>query len=151
MCQQGPFDAKQDLPFADEAAIAAMVAEFEACRWPFVRWTHRCHLALAAWYLSRFPYETALAKVREGIQRYNRACGTADGYNETITQVFLKVVVNRLVRLAPNAPLIPVIDELARDRTMAWVHEHYSPALLASRAAIDGWVDPDRKPLVLGS
>jgi hypothetical protein len=149
MCQQNPFDTKEDLPFENDAAIEAMVVEFEACRWPFVRWTHRCHLAAAAWYLRQLPYIAALDKVRDGIQRYNRACGTGDGYNETITQLFLKVVSNRLASRESQAPIGPVVDELARTRTMNWVLDFYSRELLASPAAINGWVEPDRKPLTL--
>ncbi len=146
MCQQGPFDVRRDEPFADDAAIAAMVVEFETCRWPFVRWTHRCHLAAAACYLARFPYETALANIRDGIQRYNRACGTGDGYSETITQLYMKLLRARLARAA-GEPLVSIVDELTRTHPMAWVRELYSPELLASRAAIDGWAEPDRRPL----
>jgi hypothetical protein len=146
MCQQGPFDVRRDEPFADDAAVAAMVVEFEACRWPFVRWTHRCHLAAAAWYLQTFPYDEALVKVRDGIQRYNRACGTGDGYSETITQLYLKLLRSRLDRAA-GEPLVSIVDELARTHPMAWVRQLYSSELLASRAAIDGWAAPDRGPL----
>ncbi len=146
MCQQGPFDVRRDEPFADDAAIAAMVVEFEACRWPFVRWTHRCHLAAAAWYLRKFPFDEALVKVRDGIRRYNRACGSGDGYSETVTRLYLKLVRARLDRAA-GASLAAIADELARTHPMAWVRERYSPELLASRAAIDGWVEPDRAPL----
>lgn len=148
MCQQGPFDAKQDVPFVSESEIASMVEQFEQCRWPFIRWSHRCHLAVAGWYLRDLPYPTALEKVRTGIQRYNKACGTGDGYNETITQLFVRVVNDRLSRTGGES-LIAIVDELARSRTMNWVREHYSGERLASESAITGWVEPDLKPLTL--
>lgn len=149
MCQQGPFDVKQDIPFANDGEIGAMVEQFEACRWPFIRWSHRCHLAAGAWYLRHWPYEVALEKVRGGIQLYNRTCGTGDGYNDTITQLFLRTIHERLGASNNGESLVALVDELARTRTMAWVREHYSKERLASRGAIDGWVEPDLKPLTL--
>lgn len=146
MCQQGPFDAKQDIPFSNDAEIGAMVEQFERCEWPFVHWSHRCHLAAAAWYLRRLPFDVALGKVRDGIQLYNRTCGTGDGYNETITRLYLRAIRDRMNR-ADGESLVAIVDELARTRTTDWMREHYSKELLASRAAIDGWVEPDLKPL----
>ncbi len=33
---------KLDLPFTSDAEVIDMVARFEACTWPYPRWTHRC-------------------------------------------------------------------------------------------------------------
>lgn len=146
MCRKDPAEAKQDLPFANDAAIAAMVAEFEAGRWPFARWSHRCHLAVGAWYLRRMPFADALVTVRDSIQRYNARCGSGMGYHETITQLFLRAIHERL-RDDRDSPLASLVDELARTRTMDWVSEHYSKDRLAMREAIEGWIGPDLKPL----
>jgi hypothetical protein len=58
----------------------------------------------------------------------------------------LKLLRARLAR-TPGEPVVSIVDELARTHPMAWVRELYSPELLASRAAIDGWVAPDRQQL----
>lgn len=151
MCRNDPSEAKRDIPLADDAEIEGMVAQFEACRWPNVFWSHRCHLAVGAWYLRRMPFDDALIRVRDSIQRYNRNCGSGAGYHETITQLFLRATRDRLNRTVSNGPLKSIVDELAtRSRwPMAWVREHYSNELLDSPAAIAEWVEPDLKPLTL--
>lgn len=145
MCRKGPSEEKRDIPFADDAGIAAMIEQFEACRWPFAHWSHRCHLAAAAWYLRRWPDDVALEKVRSGIQLYNRTCGTGEGYHETITRLFLRTVRDRLNRADSNESLVSIVNGLARTRTVAWVREYYSEELLASPEAIASWVEPDLK------
>lgn len=147
MCRKDPSEAKQDIPFSDDAEIEAMVAQFQACRWPNVYWSHRCHLAVGAWYLRNMPYDVALMQVREAIQVYNRICGSGVGYHETLTQLYLRAIRDRLNLAEDGESLVAIVDELARTRTMAWVRDHYSNDLLDSPAATAGWVEPDLKAL----
>lgn len=46
---------------------------FEECSLPRDQWTHRCHVKVAYLYLRQFPYDQALLKIRNGIQKYNAA------------------------------------------------------------------------------
>src|SRR3954462_2216235 len=91
-----PNRAKHDTPFADDAAIAVLVEQFEACRWPYERWTHRAHLAVAVAYLRRWPLAGAADGIRAGFHLYTRTCCDPAAYHETVTRLFLRLVRGRL-------------------------------------------------------
>jgi hypothetical protein len=75
--------------FGCSSDVLRLVARFEDGTLPTAEWTHEAHLAVALWYASRLPYQDALAVMRQGIQRLNRAhrvrTTPAGGYHETIT------------------------------------------------------------------
>ncbi|HEX4609825.1 MAG TPA: hypothetical protein VH092_16625 [Urbifossiella sp.] len=125
-----------------DAAVADLVARFEGCTWPFPQWTHRAHLAVAVSYLRQFPFPAALDRAREQIQHYNRTCGTADGYHETITVVFMRVVAAYLAR-HPDAGPARAVAELAGTCDMAWLKRHYSAERLGRAEAKTAFIDPD--------
>jgi hypothetical protein len=81
---------KIDVPFADDAEIAKLVEQCEPASWPYERWTHRAHLAVGLKYALAMPFDAALDRIRHHITLYNRACGDPNGYNETITILFLR-------------------------------------------------------------
>ena len=132
---------------ATDADVADLVTRFEACTLPYPNWTHRAHLAVAVSYLRRLPFPAALDRVRENIQRYNRTCGTPDGYHETITVVFLRAVAAYLER-HPDAGAAAAVAELAATCDMAWVARHYSADRLESGKA--DWAEPDLRDLDFG-
>lgn len=72
------------------------IQQFEACSFPFDQWHHRAHVKLAYLYLVRHGYEIAVEKLRNGIRAYNAANNLPDlptnGYHETITQFWLRIV-----------------------------------------------------------
>ena len=72
---------------ADE--IKALVRAFEDTSLPRAEWTHRAHLTVALWYLTRHSGREATARIRTGIKRYNAAKGVlttpTGGYHETLT------------------------------------------------------------------
>ena len=73
---------------------------FEDCTLPYENWTHRSHIRVAYLYLSRYPYPEAVEHVRAAIQRFNHAKGVpegpTEGYNETTTQAFLRLVASTM-------------------------------------------------------
>lgn len=137
---------KIDVPFADDEEIADFVRRFELRLWPYERWTHRAHLAVAVWYLRQTPFEGALARARHHIQLYNRTCGEPDGYNETVTVLFLRLVARRLQARA-GATAAELVAELAATYGIDWALTHYSAALLWSPEAKARWAEPDLKPM----
>jgi hypothetical protein len=144
-----PCPAKLDLPFETDEQILDLVAQFEACRWPCERWTHRAHLAVAAFYLTLHSFPEALIRMRQGIQAYNRVCCQPDGYHETITVVFLTLVQNFLATHTEPRPLAATVADLfARFDSKAPL-TYYSPDRLSSAAAKKAWLEPDLKPLTL--
>ena len=63
---------------------------------PFTEWTHRAHVRVAFLTLREMPYEAALERLRGEIKAYNAANdrpeGPLEGYNETTTAAFLRLV-----------------------------------------------------------
>jgi hypothetical protein len=138
---------KIDRPFTTDAEVADMVAQFEACIWPYDRWTHRAHLGVALCYVRDQPFDAALARVRQFIPMYNRTCGDPSGYHETITVLFMRRVA-RYLRDNPECPPLAVaVEELVGICDMQWAIRYYSPERLWSAEARSDWVEPDRRPL----
>ena len=136
-----------DVPFRDDADICQFVEQFEQCRWPYAQWTHRAHLAIAVYYLRRFPFSEAIARLRQSIQRYNKACGDPDGYHETITILFMRAVDAHIQTRGGNPSMAQIVEQLAPVYTMQWPLNFYSGERLWSAEARRGWLDPDLKPL----
>lgn len=139
--------SKLDLPFETDEQIAGMVEAFERCAWPYARWTHRAHLALAVHYLRRLTPAEALERTRRQIQLYNRTCGDPDGYHETLTVLFLRRVDHHLRTDGRAATEAEAVEALAILCDARWPLVHYSADRLWSAEARQGWVEPDRAPL----
>ena len=125
---------KLDIPFAGDAEIIDMVAQFEACRWPYSRWTHRAHLGVALCYLKQYPFAQALDRIRYHIPLYNRTCGDPDGYHDTITVLFMRRV-NQFLGNNPQTALTTAVEELVKACDMQWPLRYYSPERLWSAPA----------------
>jgi hypothetical protein len=146
-----PPSAKLDLPFETDDEILDLVAQFEACRWPCQRWTHRAHLAVATFYLTRHPFPEALIRMREGIQTYNRVCCKPDGYHETITVVFLTLIHDFLATQTQACSLATTVADLFARFDSKAPFTYYSHELLTSAAAKRSFIQPDLKPLTSAS
>ena len=74
---------------------------------PKAEWTHEAHLRVGLWHLLRYPEGEALRRLRDGIRRYNTACGVAkteaSGYHETITRFCVRVIGRFLIYYRDNA------------------------------------------------
>lgn len=137
---------KWDLPLESDDAVRALVAGFELCTLPYAHWTHTAHLAVAAAYLSDAGPDVALARLRAAIQRYNRLCGDAAGYSETITQLYVRRIAATLTDMT-DIPLHARIARIAADHPPEWMYGYYSRERIWSSAAKRSWVEPDLRPL----
>jgi hypothetical protein len=122
---------------------------FENCSLTREEWTHAAHVRVGWLYLAKGDaFDDVLTTVREGIQRFNRTVlDKPDGYHETITHGFLRLIHVRL----QSGPLHEdfasfgqVNPELLCSKT---IRTHYSKALLDSRRARQEFVPPDLAPL----
>lgn len=139
---------KVDRPFRDDDEIASLTEQFEQCRLPYERWSHRAHLAVATTYLRRLGLEAATDLVRQNIQRYNRTCGQPDGYHETITRFYMHVIRRFLAERGAGLTVAEVVEELVRDVAgKESARAYYSAELLGSAEARAAWVEPDLRPL----
>ena len=145
----------EDRSYRNEAEITAVVAGFDDCTLPFVRWTHEAHLTVALWYLVHHAPDEAIERIRLGIQRYNLANGVVQtptrGYHETITR-FSIWAIRRYLAEQPVAGLPPLLDLTNAlltspygDRRHAF--GYYTRDHLMSWEARTGWVEPDRRAL----
>lgn len=132
------------VPMTDEQFLAA----FLDASIPPSDFDHRGHLRAAWLLLQRRPLPQAVAETCEAIRRLATHLGVPQKYNCTLTTA--------LVRLMAHAggatPALSWEGFLAANAEL--VHDargilarHYSPELLASTAARDSFVPPDRQPL----
>lgn len=122
------------------------LAAFETVTFTRPEWTHEAHVRMAWLYLTRWPLGDALKRVRAGIQKLNAKIGSPDGYHETITVAFVRVMA---VRLVPGE-MYPAFRERNPDlfdRTLAALLRHYTKELLHSAPARRAFVEPDVEAL----
>jgi nitrate reductase beta subunit len=124
-----------------------LVEGFEASTLPLGRFHHREHLRVAIYYLSRDTEAGATSRIRQGLKRLLAHHGI-DGYHETLTVFWMKVLAARLAKTDPRGTLDERIEEV-----IAWclaeqpVAQYYSPETLASSEARQVWVPPDLRTL----
>jgi hypothetical protein len=83
----------------------AFVEKFESGEWPLDEWHHREHIKLAYLYLRRYPFEQALARMRDKIKAHNAVHQVPElpgrGYHETITRAWMQLVDATLLEYGP--------------------------------------------------
>ena len=132
--------------FKNDADIADLVRAFETCEIHPAEFKHYQHLAVALWYVTRFPYEDASGKMRAGIQRLAAAYGKT-GYHETITLFWLKAVHVFFADAPAGKPLVELANELADKYGKNLIADYYSEERIASSQAKSEWIEPDLKAL----
>jgi hypothetical protein len=133
--------------YANAAEVEAVVRNFEACATPPEEFKHHAHLTVALWYLSRLSMTDATARMRESLFRFLDH-HKEQGYNETITIFWLKVVRNFLDGQPETRNLTELANELAATYgDSRLIFDYYSKGLLASKEAKHRWVEPDVRSL----
>lgn len=126
------------------------LAAFEECTLVRKEWTHAAHVRMAWLYATRTA--DPLPLVRTGIRKLNatfvRAIGAPpdprglDGYHETITTAFVRVITSR-VRAGESFAAFEARNPDLFDRAFPALLVHYSPARLYSEEAKADFVPPD--------
>ena len=99
---------KVDPPLDTDAAILEVVRQFETCTLPFENWTHRAHVAVALVYLRRSNFAEALDRFRRHVQLYNQLRGDPAGYDEELTQYYLRQIATQSSPATPLAKALSV-------------------------------------------
>ena len=90
-----------------------IVNSFLECNLPREKWTHQAHLRVGLWHLLQYGSYESLNKLRNGIQKYNAACGVENtenqGYHETITRFYVRLIEGFIQQVDRSQP----IDTLA--------------------------------------
>ena len=145
--------------YQDIEQIEAVVRGFEGCSTGKEDFTHAGHLMVAAWYLHKYTFEQAAARMRAGLFRFLDHHGVGqEKYNETITLFWLKVV--NAFALAQSgsrggatkeqglnaAQLVSLANELIQTFGDArLIFDYYSESLIRSPEAKSAWLEPDLK------
>jgi len=140
-------DRGQATTFGTGQGLARLITEFEDCTLPRADWTHDAHLAVAAWYLSRYPEHEAAERMIDGIKRYNRASAN-HGYHETITRFWLVTIRRHLDTYAGKSPVdqvMNVVETFADRRDLMFAY--YSRDRILSEEARRVWLEPDLRAL----
>jgi len=142
------------------------LAAFQACTLTRPQWTHEAHVRMAWLFLTRLPFVTALDRIRTGIRKLNdrigqplithrappqHSCktvrstgssGDPNGYHETITVAFARVIASR-VRLGEDFAAFRDRNADLFDRTLPALLRHYSKERLWSPEARRWFIEPD--------
>ena len=130
------------------------LSRFESQSIPRPEWTHRAHIKIAFLYLRQHPFETALDKIRIGIQKLNAANkvpeGPDMGYNETTTVAFAHLVAAVMAAYGSVFPT-PTADAFCDCHTQLLsphvLRFFYSPAQRMHPDAKTKFIPPDLSPL----
>ena len=130
---------------ADE--IESIVRRFESCDFAKGEFTHALHLAVAAWYASKYSEHEAVTRMRSGLLHLTNKFGVK-AYHETITQFWMRISRDFLASESSGSSLAAAVNRLieafaAKDV----VYHYYSRELLQSDLAKTNWVEPDLKPI----
>jgi hypothetical protein len=136
------------VPHRTVAEIEALVGAFEAGTLQKAEFNHLAHMTVAMWYLTRLPYEEAVAAMRMSIKHFAAFHGHDQLYHETITLFWMKVLGHYLRMAGPGLALDALVYRaLQRLGSSQLMFSHYSREVLFSLEARQGWVEPDIQPL----
>jgi hypothetical protein len=125
--------------------------EFEAARWPLEDWHHRQHIKVAYLYLRRYPFESAMNRIREKIKALNAVHQVPDlptrGYHETMTQAWMRLVQLTLCEYGPAQTADCFLDQNPQLSEKKVLRLFYSRDLFMSPRAKIEFLEPDLAPL----
>ena len=157
---QALFDAyrgpKLRLAHRDRTLLDDLGARFDACAIPAKEWTHAAHLVVGLWHVHRYGADEALGRLRRGIRRLNESHGgvnsPTNGYHETITAVYVRLLAQYLESYQEDTPLGMHAIELLSGPLAAKdvLFTFYSRERLTSAIARAEWMEPDLGPITLG-
>ncbi len=115
---------------------------FDSCRLMNSEFRYADHLRLAWLHLHGETLETALFRVRTGIQTFATHHGAAHLYHETITTAWV-----RLLATHHEKSFDEFLKENEHQLSLNLLHRFWTPDLLAGQEARTRWVPPDRRDL----
>ena len=134
--------------FTSDAEVAALVEAFETGTIPASEFTHVAHIAVALSYLEDLAPNQARERMRERIRAFAVHHGAGNLYHETLTTFWMRLLEHVAQTYDVELPLWQRINLIvARWGTSAPVQAHYTRELIASKAARENWIPPDRLPL----
>jgi len=129
----------------------SLIQQFETATLPQEQWHHPQHIKVAYLYLRRYPFETALARMREKLNALNIVHKVPDlptrGYHETMTQAWLRLVHLTICEYGPAETADVFYEQNPQLSEKKTLRLFYSRDLLMSPQAKIEFVEPDLAPL----
>jgi len=123
------------------------MSAFERCELPEDQWTHLAHIRVAWVCLNEDSPTVALARIREGILRYNtEVLDRRHKYHETVTVAFTHIIADRMREGEIWSDFAERIKDLLDPRDPMLLR-YYSGDRLFSDEARSGFVEPDLKEI----
>lgn len=134
--------------FTSNDELTDLVRAFESCEISRHAWDHAGHIAVALVYATEIGEDAGTERMRSALLHFARfnniVPSPGRGYHETLTRFWMRMVVVVAAELDAGKPLFAranaAIERLA-DKNLA--KRYYSPELLASDEARNGFVTPD--------
>ena len=123
-----------------------LLAKFEDASLPRACFHHEEHVRIAFLYLHRYPLLEVLARFPAALRRYAAALGKIGLYHETISWAYIFVIRERIAGAASEQTW----EQFKRcnsdlfDGEKSILKEYYREETIASQAAREGFVMPDR-------
>jgi hypothetical protein len=123
-----------------------LLTQFEDTSLPIACFHHEEHLRVAFLYLCRYPLLEVLARFPAALRRYAAAHGKNGLYHETISWAYIFVIRERIAGAATRQTW----EQFKRcnsdlfDAKGSILMEYYREETIASHAAREGFVMPDR-------
>jgi hypothetical protein len=120
---------------------------FESGALPASEFHHRDHVRMAWLYVGRLGAPAAAERVLETLWKFAAGQGAAQIFHVTLTHAWVHLVRAALAG-APSGEGFPAfLERNPHLLNKALPQRHYAPETLASAAAKEGLVPPDRAPL----
>jgi len=124
---------------------------FESAELPLDQWHHPEHIKVAYLYLRRYPFETAMDRIREKIKAQNMAHKVPEsptrGYHETMTQAWLRLVHVTLCEYGPAETADDFYEQSPQLTQKKTLRLFYSKEVFMSLPAKYEFFEPDLAPL----
>jgi hypothetical protein len=124
--------------------------QFETTSLPLEEWHHKQHIKVAYLYLQRFPFETARARMREGVKTFNAAKKIPEaidrGYHETMTQAWMHLVYFTLCEYGPAEHAEAFYEQSPQLQQKKILRFFYTKERFTSPEAKAGFLEPDIIP-----
>jgi hypothetical protein len=138
---------KIELPLASDPEIIDVVIRFENCTLPIEHWTHRAHLAIAVAYVRTLNQKSALDRIRDRINLFNQNCGDPNGYNETVTRMFIRKLASEIEQGKSARSMHEEVERLSHLCRVEWLYHYFSKQRIWSDEAKANWIEPDLNEL----
>jgi hypothetical protein len=122
-----------------------LVRAFESATLPADHFTHRAHVRVAWWYLTRYPIGESLTRFTTALKRFAARLDKAGLYHETVTIAYVLLIAERL----GGSPAASWDDFSAAHPDLlttrpSILERYYDEATLQSARARSGFVMPTR-------